>query len=493
MSQPDRKNDPGARSPFIIAVCPSCTARLRVPRDIANTKTACPECKALINLAELRQAADGEPIGEPVARVKCPACGTVADFQARICVECGLDFRTGKKLRRPQSTAEKLQRVNRRIKEVRSDLRKEMKRLVPQAVFTLGLLLVIACLLLTVMPLLGSWGAVYAAIGMIAFALASLAWLSGSDTAVCVRQVRQEALAPLVERRDNLQRECAPRRYWLRRLWLPVTALLCVMATAMAFGLAWIRDARSAKLDSSLLSAIKANDPSHVRDLLSAGASPNGSYGSSKSTPLHTAAQHGYAEVVGILIDAGAHVDAADSRSLRPLDKCVNSWMVSDTNDTGYADTVAMLVECGAKLTAVRTREHPSRTDKSELDERLGEAAKRGRGRFVEFLLSAGADPNVTDLSGATPLARCIAARHDHDTALSVIKPLLEAGGDPNLKGVRWSPIHDAVEQGDVEIVRCLLEHGGDPGLLHVGRTPLDIAAANGQTEMTALLQHYAN
>ena len=158
--------------------------------------------------------------------------------------------------------------------------------------------------------------------------------------------------------------------------------------------------------------------------------------------------------------------------------------MASSANDAGFSETVVQLVEHGAKLTPIRTREDPSRTGKSELNERLAQAAERGRGRFVEFLLSAGADPNVADSSGATPLAHCVAARHDNNTALSVIKSLLEAGADPNLTAVRWSPLHDAVEQGNVDIVRCLLEHGADPELRHLRRTPLDIATAQGQAEM---------
>jgi ankyrin repeat protein len=263
------------------------------------------------------------------------------------------------------------------------------------------------------------------------------------------------------------------------------------MTTAAIFGLAWLADARAAKLDQSFLSAVLANDSERVRALSDAGVSPNSKYGPSKTTPLHIAAQRGHAEMVCILMDAGAHIDAVDSRRLRPLDGCVNSWMTTDADDVGYAATVATLVDHGATLTAIATREHPSRTDQSELDARLGEAAERGRGLFVDFLLSSGADPNATDLSGATPLARCIAARHDRDTTLSVITPLLKAGADPNLTGVRWSPLHDAVEQGNVDMVRCLLEHGADSARRRMRSTPLDIATSQGHTEMIELLQAY--
>ncbi len=438
------------------------------------------------------QTAAGATPGEPTARVKCPACGTLADFQANICVECGLDFRTGKKLRKPPSTAMKLQRVNQRIKSVRADLRKEMNLLVVQGVSVMGLFLAISSALFTMLPFLWSWTGLCLLGGAFSLVLALLAWVRGNEAFVRVRQVRQEMLIPLIERRYDLLRECSPHRYWLHRLWLPATALLCVMITAAVVGLAWLRNTRTANLDASLQSAILADDPGRVRELLSAGAAPNSKHGSSRFTPLHVAAQHGHARIVRILIDAGADVDAVDSRGLHPLDICVNSWMASSTNDTGFAESVARLVEHGAKLTPLRTREDPSRTGKSELDERLAQSAERGRGRFVEFLLSAGADPNVTDLSGATPLARCIAARHDRDTTLSVILPLLKAGADPNLTAARWSPLHDAVEQGNVDLVRCLLEHGADPELRHRRRTPSDIATAQGQTEITALLNDFS-
>ncbi|MCU0962117.1 MAG: hypothetical protein MUF48_18640 [Pirellulaceae bacterium] len=170
MLQPDSEKDPGARARFFIAVCPSCSTRLRVPRDIANKKTPCPECAALWIPADLPQASDVDTTGESVAHVRCPECGTVAEFQATICVACGLDFRTGKKLRRPPSTAEKLQRVNQRIKNVKADLRKETKLLFVQGVLVLSVFLVVTLVLSAAMPFLGSWGALCAAIGLFSLA-----------------------------------------------------------------------------------------------------------------------------------------------------------------------------------------------------------------------------------------------------------------------------------------------------------------------------------
>ena len=177
-----------------------------MPRGIANRRTPCPECEAPLIPAEARQAADIAATGELAARVKCPDCGTVADLQANICVECGLDFRTGKKLLKPPSTAEKLQRVNRRIKKVRADLRTEVNLLVLKAVPVLGLFLIISYLLYTAMPFLRSWAGMCLAIGALALVLALLARLRGDETVVRVRQVRQEMLAPLIERRFELLR-----------------------------------------------------------------------------------------------------------------------------------------------------------------------------------------------------------------------------------------------------------------------------------------------
>ena len=89
----------------------------------------------------------------------------------------------------------------------------------------------------------------------------------------------------------------------------------------------------------------------------------------------------------------------------------------------------------------------------------------------VKLLLNMGADPNLGDEVGITPL---------HYAAISgnsgtVMKMLLVAGGDPNKgNGLGDQPLHWAATTFHTEKVRLLLDAGADPNATNVaGKTPL--------------------
>ena len=56
-----------------------------------------------------------------------------------------------------------------------------------------------------------------------------------------------------------------------------------------------------------------------------------------------------------------------------------------------------------------------------------------------------------------------------------LLRMLLEAGANPNIPGGddNYTPLHDAVEAGHVQIVELLIERGADKKLRDkIGRTP---------------------
>jgi ankyrin repeat protein len=77
---------------------------------------------------------------------------------------------------------------------------------------------------------------------------------------------------------------------------------------------------------------------------------------------------------------------------------------------------------------------------------------------FYGAFLSHGADPNVKDEDGATPLLCFVSQQVDKTAALFV-----EHGANVNIADVRgFTPLTFAAMKGDVEMTRLLLAHGAD-------------------------------
>ena len=76
-------------------------------------------------------------------------------------------------------------------------------------------------------------------------------------------------------------------------------------------------------------------------------------------------------------------------------------------------------------------------------------------------LLRKGADANLSDLEGFTPLH--IAARHGH---VRVLEELAAAKGKVNFRSKKGEAcLHVAAAEGQLQAVKTLLGHGADPNL----------------------------
>jgi ankyrin repeat protein len=94
----------------------------------------------------------------------------------------------------------------------------------------------------------------------------------------------------------------------------------------------------------------------------------------------------------------------------------------------------------------------------------------------VQKLIEYGADIDARNILGWTPL--CLASRGLHFKDGSVLRLLLEHGGDVNARGDNdgFTPLLLASENGALEVVRLLLEHGADVGAVSVdGKTALQV------------------
>ncbi len=200
--------------------------------------------------------------------------------------------------------------------------------------------------------------------------------------------------------------------------------------------------------------AASAGRPERVAALLSTNSfdidegTPDG------STPLMIAAGNGNSRVVEILLDKGANASKADAGG------CTAAHLSARR---GHLAATKLLVEAGAHLEAASTSFHGSTP--------LHLAAGKCYSGVMRVLLEAGANPNSrttfceeTPLQGATPLL--VAAQNGHWDA---IKVLLRAGANPLLGATDGSgrtilPLDGAALRGHLSVICELIQQVGIRG-----------------------------
>ncbi|KAJ7112592.1 hypothetical protein C8R44DRAFT_985049 [Mycena epipterygia] len=196
--------------------------------------------------------------------------------------------------------------------------------------------------------------------------------------------------------------------------------------------------------------------------------SPTGYHGSpdwlrDEPPPLQMCAGIGYTEGVHILLIKYVHED----------DTVVAAFHAAARS--GHTNIVHLLLEKGADVNAANALHESA----------LHGASVGGHTETVRVLLEKGADVNAvgghygTALQGASIWGRT-----------ETVRLLLKKGADINIAGVQWgSALQSASEQGRLEIVRLLLENGAD---VHVTGGQwggaLQAASVGGHTETVRLL-----
>ena len=215
--------------------------------------------------------------------------------------------------------------------------------------------------------------------------------------------------------------------------------------------------------------------------------------------PLTYAAWRGDAEMIGLLLGAGAQV----------YDAKTHDWPALTTAAIkGHANIVRRLLDQVEEAKARNTA--------------LCFAARHGHQATAALLLDAGADLQAKGCLGQTPLeAACetgqphmiqflldqgpaaafpkacgnalIAAAREQD--LASLQFLLERGVDINYQGYGgWTALMSAVQADSSSAVQLLLEHGADPNIVDAqGKTALRMAIEGGHDRIRdELLRHVA-
>ena len=178
-----------------------------------------------------------------------------------------------------------------------------------------------------------------------------------------------------------------------------------------------------------LRTAVQNNHPEMVRALLQAGADPNLKAWGEMTTVLLEAVKGEKTEIVRALLQAGVDLEGKNFGNEITI-SCFTAltWAAYE----GRANMVGILLEAGADPD--KKDGHPSTRQYGYSGgwTALSVAAEKGHGDIVRMLLEAGADPGVENEEGETALA--LAAREGHGV---VVRLLEEAGANDKKKSDR--------------------------------------------------------
>ena len=180
------------------------------------------------------------------------------------------------------------------------------------------------------------------------------------------------------------------------------------------------------------------NFATNLKILINSGTNIN-NYGIGR-IPLSIAASRGLNDIINILLDAGANINAQGLYGYTALHEaiCYN-----------HIDTAIILLSRGADPNIANEDGYtlllyPGINDK-----------------LTKYLIDAGVNVNIKNKSETTPLH--IAIQDYTDDTVMKISTLIAAGANINAQNKLGStPLHWAIEESNPHIVRVLMDHGAD-------------------------------
>lgn len=253
---------------------------------------------------------------------------------------------------------------------------------------------------------------------------------------------------------------------------------------------------------TALLFASRDGNLDAVQALLESGADVNQVSGGDGTSAINIAIANGHYSVGKYLLDHGADPNLPNLDGLTPLYATVNmryapvSWAPNpgtDQESVSSTELLQALLERGADPNA-RVKGKlwfsPTSHDRSWVDHKgataFWRAAMSSDVEAMRILVAGGADPNLANDSGVTPLM--VAAgigwagnftQNAPDSWMEALQYCLELGADVNAVDKRkgFTALHGAASRGDSEMVQYLVDHGAKVDVINKdGNSPADMA-----------------
>lgn len=273
------------------------------------------------------------------------------------------------------------------------------------------------------------------------------------------------------------------------------------------------RLSKEERLGQQLIEAVQHDDLEKVREVVQAGANIEARDSRYQATPLFWAVTQQNFQIIRYLVESGADIHAVDRSNCNVFHELAR-LKLHFYNPEKSAEILDFFVEQKVDINA---RSRPNGTtaifmaalfgnydlfqqlwrrgadvtiknvnDVSILHVLYGLPDEKVTQELLQMLLAAGLGIDAKEADGSAPLHWAANSGRPH-----LAKLLLEAGANPcaTMEG-GWTPLHYAAKRGCDATIQLLLLHGADPGAKDTeGNTPLDIALHGDNEAALALLQ----
>jgi serine/threonine-protein phosphatase 6 regulatory ankyrin repeat subunit B len=255
--------------------------------------------------------------------------------------------------------------------------------------------------------------------------------------------------------------------------------------------------------EEELLTAAKSGDLAGVRKSHEAGANIDTQDDNFSQTALHIAASEGHLEIARYLVEKGADLLIQDAVDMTPIHLAARDGKeavlqllldsIDEIPDRIMSDIMSvaqMSVSSTYRIQALvgkfRSRTAKVSTDSlSKADAKLIESAWHDRVDDIKDALNAGANIEVVDGKGMSPLVWASLRGN-----LKSVSLLLEKGANVNCQNrAGWTPLIQASAHGHLAVVRVLLESGADVNKATIhDESALMFTAGEGYLDIVELL-----